>query len=273
MIDQMVLKVNNLTIKRGENILVNNISFPIYKEEIFCLVGESGSGKSITSRAIMGLLHKSRFKVEGNILLNTREAMDLTKQTEKEWQNIRGEDIALIYQNPTLALHPFLKIGTQMTDMLRSRRALSKKKALEEIYKQLSLMNFSDPKKIANSFPSQLSGGMNQRVMISMSLLLRPALLIADEPTTGLDTINQKKIIKRLVELKEKYKMSILFITHDLRIVSQIADKVAVMKDGQLVEEEPLSVIQKRPQHPYTKELWKQMPAFWRKEEFHDSRS
>ncbi|MCJ7840872.1 ABC transporter ATP-binding protein [Lederbergia sp. NSJ-179] len=268
-----LLQVENLTIKQGENIIVNHITFPIYKNEIFCLVGESGSGKSITSRAIMGLLNKNRFKVEGNILLNKAKPIELTKQTKREWQKIRGEEIALIYQNPTLALHPLLKIGTQMVDTLRSRRMLSKKKALEEVHKQLSLMNFSDPIKIANSFPSQLSGGMNQRVMICMSLLLQPALLIADEPTTGLDTINQKKIIKILVELKETYKMSILFITHDLRIVSQIADRVAVMKDGEFVEVEPLSVILERPHHPYTEELWKQASTFFRKEGFHVSRT
>ncbi|RHW05587.1 ABC transporter ATP-binding protein [Bacillus cereus] len=259
MTDNILLDVQKLSIKSGENILVKNISFHICKEEMFCLVGESGSGKSITSRTIMGLLDKRKIKVDGAITLD-KQKNNLTMLSEKEWQKIRGEEIALIYQHPTLALHPFLKIGNQMLDVLRSKKSIGKKEAKKEVFQQLLEMNFSDPERIAAAYPSQLSGGMNQRVMISMALLLRPRLLIADEPTTGLDTINQQKVIRKLLELKEKYKMSILFITHDLHLADQIADKVAVMKNGEIIEVAPLSTIRENPQHSYTRDLWNTLP-------------
>lgn len=210
----------------------------------------------------MGLLDKDDFKVEGNIVLNAKKRRSLLKQSATAWKKVRGEQISLIFQNPTLALHPYFKIGTQMVDVLRSKKKKTKQEAMDEIYRQLSFIGFSDPIKIATSYPSQLSGGMNQLIQICLSILLRPPLLIADEPTTSLDTISQKEIINKLLEVKKTYNMSILFVTHDLRIVNQIADKVAVMKDGELIETAPLFTIKETPQHPYTRKLWNQLLHF-----------
>lgn len=261
MSDKILLDVQQLSIKMEENILVKNISFNICKEEIFCLVGESGSGKSITARAIMGLLDKRKIKIEGTVLFENVKG-NLTMLPETKWQKIRGNEMALIYQHPTLALHPYLKIGSQMIKVLKNIKRIGKKEAENEILQHLLEMNFSNPKNIADSYPSQLSGGMNQRVMMCMVMLMQPRLLIADEPTTALDTINQQKIIRKLLELKEKYKMSILFITHDLRLVNQIADKVAVMRNGEILEVGTLATIKAKPKHRYTQDLWEKVPDF-----------
>jgi ABC-type dipeptide/oligopeptide/nickel transport system ATPase component len=261
----VLLDVSHLSIDLRGTRLIDGVTFQLRKEEVFCLVGESGSGKSITSRAIMGLLDKRKWKISGTVHLEENRS-NLMGLAEKEWQTIRGKEMALIYQNPAQALHPFFQIRAQMTQLLKSKGVMDKAEIHNRIVQQLHEMNFSDPQQIANSYPFQLSGGMNQRVMIAMALLEPPRLLIADEPTTGLDTINQQIIIKKLLQLKERYSMSILFITHDLRLVSQIADHVAVMKRGKIAEAGPLAVVKNAPESSYTKELWQQVP------EFHDGR-
>ncbi|MFC0271865.1 ABC transporter ATP-binding protein [Metabacillus herbersteinensis] len=253
--NQVLLDVSNLSIDLRGNRLIDGVTFQLHKEEVFCLVGESGSGKSITSRAIMGLLDKRKWGISGSVHLEGKQS-NLIELAEKKWQTIRSKEMALIYQNPSQALHPFFKIRSQMTQMLKSKGVKDKEEINNRIMQQLHEMNFADPYQIANSYPCQLSGGMNQRVMIAMALLERPRLLIADEATTGLDTINQQLIIKQLLELKKRYSMSILFITHDLRLVSQIADHVVVMERGKIVESGPLAAVKNAPKSSYTKELW-----------------
>ncbi|MET3504275.1 ABC transporter ATP-binding protein [Halalkalibacter oceani] len=264
-----LLEVSRLSVDLGENRLIDDVTFNINKNEVFCLVGESGSGKSLTSRAIMGLLAKRKWNISGNVQLEACPS-NLTTLSEKHWQDIRGKEIAMIYQNPTQALHPFLKIKSQMIQQLKSTGMKSKKEMNNRILQQLDDMNFPEPDQIANAYPCQLSGGMNQRVMIALALLRKPRLLIADEPTTGLDTINQQLIINHLLQLKKRNGMSILFITHDLRLVNKLANKVAVMRKGKIVEAGALTKIKNEPDHPYTKELWKQIPRLYERREASD---
>ncbi|SHG75645.1 ABC transporter ATP-binding protein [Virgibacillus chiguensis] len=259
--DEAILDVDHLSIRLDDQLIVNNLSFHICRNEFFCLVGETGCGKTITSRAIMGLLER-KMDVHGTILLDN-DSNNLIELTEKEWRKIRGKKIGFIYQQPSLALHPMLTIGNQMLGILKNEKVIKRKEAREEVHQQLLEMNFSNPEVIASAYPWQLSGGMNQRIMIGMSLLRKPRLLIADEPTTGLDTINQQIVIRQLIKFQEKYKMSILLITHDLRLVNQIADTVAVMKNGEIIEVAPLSTIKNNPQQYYTKKLWNMMPDAW----------
>jgi peptide/nickel transport system ATP-binding protein len=236
--------------------VVNDISFEINENEIVGIVGESGSGKSITSLALMGLLPKNAI-VEGEILF---ENISLNKKSNQEWRTIRGKQIAMIFQEPMSSLNPSLSCGYQVKEVILQHQnvsdAVAKKRVLE-LFEQVKLPRVSS---LYDQYPHQISGGQKQRVMIAMAIANQPKLLIADEPTTALDVTVQQSIIDLLKELQSQNGMSILFISHDLTLVSEIAQRVLVMKDGEIVEQGTVDEIFKNPTHPYTLALINSKP-------------
>ncbi|MGB0981130.1 MAG: ABC transporter ATP-binding protein [Winogradskyella sp.] len=252
-----LLSVNNLNIsfyKNGiETPIINNISFAIKPNEIVAIVGESGSGKSISSLALMGLLPKKISKItSGSVLF---DAKNLVEVTQKQFQNIRGKEIAMIFQEPMSALNPSMRCGKQVEDVLKQHSSLSASKIKSEVLSLFEKVKLPNPKKIYKTYPHQISGGQKQRVMIAMAIACKPKLLIADEPTTALDVTVQKEILELLKTLQTETQMSILFISHDLALVSELADKVLVMYKGKIVEQANTHAIFKTPKHNYTKAL------------------
>ena len=232
---------------------VDGVSFHVNAGETLCIVGESGSGKSVTSLSIMRLIPTppGRF-VDGQILF---KGEDLLKKTEKEMCSIRGNEISMIYQEPMTSLNPVFTSGMKIIEAIRIHQGLDKKEAEEKAIKMLRLVGISDPELRLHEYPHQLSGGMRQRVMIAMGLCCEPELLIADEPTTALDVTIQAQILDLMRKLKAELGMTILFITHDLGVVAEMAQRVIVMYGGQVVEEAPVKELFASPRHPYTKGL------------------
>ena len=254
-----ILKIENLSISFGENEVIHNISYELNKNEILGIVGESGSGKSVSSLAILGLLPKTISKItSGTILFNDD---DLTKLTNKSFQNIRGNKIAMIFQEPMSSLNPSMTCGKQVQEILLQHTRLSKKEAENETISLFEKVKLPEVKITYDKYPHEISGGQKQRVMIAMAIACKPDILIADEPTTALDVTVQKDIIKLLKALQAETKMSIIFITHDLALISEIADRVLVMYKGEIVEESTVSNIFKNPQHNYTKALINSRPS------------
>ncbi|MDB6081422.1 MAG: oppD5 [Chlamydiia bacterium] len=241
-----LLHIDKLSIGT-EKILVDEISFAIPKASTTALVGESGSGKSLTAQAILGLFLSPEITIKAGSIFYCGE--NLVGKSKQEMRKLRNREIGFIPQNPMNALNPTLTIGFQLTES--SLLDHPKERALE----MLQLVGIADPKARFHAYPHELSGGMRQRVLIAMSLINNPKLLIADEPTTALDSTIQAQIMELLKDLKEKLAMSILFITHDLGLVAQIADHVVVMRHGQIVEQASVTDIFYQPKHPYTKEL------------------
>ncbi len=265
-----IVEVKNLQIDFEKNQQVTSVfsslSFDIYEGEMVCLVGESGSGKSVTTKAIMQLLPIPTVTYSGGqILFN---GQDLLKLSEKEMVKIRGKQMAMVFQDALSALNPVYTIGTQMVDVIRLHAStkMGKKAALEQAKELLRQVEIRNVDEVVNQYPFQLSGGMRQRVMIAMALSSKPQLLLADEPTTALDVTVQAHILKLIRRLKEQYAMTILFITHDLGVVYEMADRVIVMKQGELVEEGTKTDIFSDPKHPYTKQLLNSMPRIYFKD-------
>ena len=231
---------------------VNDTSFTLSKGETIGIVGESGSGKSVTSLAIMRLLNSASTIINGEILLNKTNTLQLPK---KEMREIRGNRIAMIFQEPMTSLNPVLTCGFQVAEAIRFHLGASKQKAKEKTINLFKEVQLPRPEAIFDSYPHQLSGGQKQRVMIAMALSCDPEILIADEPTTALDVTVQKTIIELLLRLKADRHMSLIFISHDLGVVSEIADRVIVMYKGNIVEEGTTKAIFSEPKHPYTKGL------------------
>ncbi len=251
-----LLNIENLTIDFGSTServrAVDQVSFQIDKGQSFGLVGESGSGKSVTALAIMQLLQKQAKIVSGKILFNDKNILE---SGFEEIRKLRGNNISMIFQEPMSSLNPVMRCGKQLAEIICLHQGISKKEAKNqaiELFKQVKLPR---PEYIYRSYPHQISGGQKQRVMIAMAIANKPDLLIADEPTTALDVTVQKEIIQLLKELKDSFNMSLLFISHDLGVVSEIADDVAVMYKGRLVEQGKMKLIFTNPQHPYTKGL------------------
>lgn len=237
---------------------VNGVSFKIMKGETVCVVGESGCGKSVTSLSLMRLIEEPTGRiVDGHIYF---DGIDVTKLSDKEMQKIRGNRIAMIFQEPMTSLNPSLKIGYQISEVLRRHRKFSKEDARKESISLLKKVGIPRAEAINDSYPHQLSGGMRQRAMIAMALACDPDLLIADEPTTALDVTIQAQILELLRDLKENSKTSILFITHDLGVVAEMADYVVVMYAGKVVEQGYVEDIYGNPLHPYTKGLMRAKP-------------
>ncbi|MFC3899664.1 ABC transporter ATP-binding protein [Aliicoccus persicus] len=231
---------------------VDGVSFQIKKGEVVALVGESGSGKSVTALSVLDILASNGRIEGGEILFN---GQNLTKYNEQQMRKIRGNDISMIFQEPLTSLNPVFKVGEQMTEALHAHQKISKSKAKEKSIEMLDKVGIPRANKVFNSYPHSLSGGMRQRVMIAIALMCDPKLLIADEPTTALDVTIQAQILKLLKEVIKKFDTSILLITHDLGVVAEMADRVAVMYCGQIVEETDVFTLFKNPKHPYTKGL------------------
>lgn len=229
---------------------VDGISFNMHKGETLCVVGESGCGKSVTSLSIMQLIPTPPGRYAGGEILFDGE--DLLKKSEAEMCKIRGNTISMIYQEPMTSLNPVFTIGMQIMEPLRIHLNLTHKEARERAEHMLSLVGIPDPAARLLEYPHQLSGGMRQRVMIAIGLCCEPRLLIADEPTTALDVTIQAQILDLMRRLKRELGMTILFITHDLGVVAEMADRVVIMYAGKVVEQAPVKELFKRPMHPYT---------------------
>ena len=238
--------------------VVHDISFDISENEIVGIVGESGSGKSVTSLSIMGLLPKKQVHLTGSILF---EETDLLTIKEKSFQKIRGKDIAMIFQEPMSALNPSLSCGYQVSEILQHHLKMKASEAKKETLLLFEKVKLPRPREIYKSYPHQISGGQMQRVMIAMAIACKPKLLIADEPTTALDVTVQKEIIHLLKDLQEETKMSLLFISHDLSLVSEIANRVVVMYKGDIVENAATAQLFNNPQAAYTKALLASRPS------------
>lgn len=253
-----ILSVNKLTTQFDQTIAVDGISFEVTKGETIGIVGESGSGKSVTALSIMQLVPSGAGKIShGEIELNTSRfgKCDLNKLSEKQMQRVRGEDVAMIFQEPMTSLNPVFTCGEQITEAILLHREFSKKEARDLTIDLFHQVLLPDPDKIFKSYPHEISGGQKQRVMIAMAMSCQPQLLIADEPTTALDVTVQASIIDLMRRLKEQLEMSIIFITHDLSVIAEIADRVLVMYQGKIVEQGTIWEIFSNPRHPYTKGL------------------
>ena len=257
-----LLEVNQLRVQietqHGTVQAVRGVSFHLDEQETLAIVGESGSGKSISVKSIMGLLPKNGKIVEGSILL---EGKDLAKYSERQMQSVRGSDISMIFQDPMTSLNPTMTIGKQIVEVLKEhRKDLSKVQMKERALELISLVGISNPEARFDQYPHQLSGGMRQRVVIAVALACDPRILIADEPTTALDVTIQAQILDLMRDLQKKIKTSIIIITHNLGVVANIADRVAVMYGGQLVETADVRELFYETAHPYTKGLLASIP-------------
>ena len=241
----------------GEVKAVRKISYDLKFGEVIGIVGESGSGKSVSSYALMGIIPEPGKVIGGDIIFDGEKILE---KTEGDLQKIRGKDVGMIFQDPMTSLNPVFTVGHQIEESLKRHTELNKTERKERIIDLLKLVGINQPEKRLKQYPHELSGGMRQRIMIAMSLACNPKLLIADEPTTALDVTIQAQIIELLKELKEKINMSIIFITHDLGVVADICDKIAVMYAGTVVERGSVEEIFYKPQHPYTKGLLKSIP-------------
>ncbi|WP_274308234.1 ABC transporter ATP-binding protein [Solibacillus daqui] len=258
-----VLEVNDLRINfktyAGVVQAVRGVSFELYEGETLAIVGESGSGKSVTSNALMKLIPQPPgIYAGGEIKFNGRDIIPLT---DKEMMNVRGNDIAMIFQDPMTALNPTMRIGKQITEViLKHKKAASKEEAKKRAIELLDQVGIPFPERRYKAYPHELSGGMRQRVVIAIALAADPKLLIADEPTTALDVTIQAQILELMKDIQKKSNTSIIFITHDLGVVANVADRVAVMYAGQIVEYGTVEDIFYNPKHPYTWGLLGSMP-------------
>ncbi|WP_079709164.1 ABC transporter ATP-binding protein [Paraliobacillus ryukyuensis] len=258
-----ILDVKNLNVSfntyGGEVKAVRGVNFDLHKGETLAIVGESGSGKSVTTKALMGLLPKPHGYVkEGEILF---EDKDIAKLSEKELQKIRGKDLSMIFQDPMTSLNPTMKVGTQIMEGLIKHQKMSKTQAKERALELLKLVKIPNAEERIKQYPHQFSGGMRQRVVVAIALACNPKVLIADEPTTALDVTIQAQILDLMKDIQKKTDSSIIFITHDLGVVANVADRVAVMYAGKIVEIGTVDEIFYNPKHPYTWGLLGSMPT------------
>jgi ABC-type dipeptide/oligopeptide/nickel transport system ATPase component len=236
---------------------VDNVSFAIAQREVLGLVGESGSGKSATALAVMGLLPEQA-KVQGEIVFEDR---DLVTASAEELRQMRGARMAMIFQEPMTALNPVMRVGDQVAEAAQAHGGVTSKEATQRAIEALDAVAIPDPARRARDYPHQLSGGQRQRVMIAIALVNHPALLIADEPTTALDVTVQAQILELLSDLRKRFGLAMLFISHDLAVVSQVSDRIAVMFGGRIVETGPARQVFTNPQHPYTRGLLESVPT------------
>ncbi|MHB1652591.1 MAG: ABC transporter ATP-binding protein [Desulfitobacteriaceae bacterium] len=237
---------------------IDDVSFTVNSGETLGIVGESGCGKSVTALSIMRLFDPRNAITEGIVKFDN---MDILNSSEEEMEKIRGQKISMIFQDPMTSLNPVFKIGDQLMEALVIHQKLSKQEALHKAIEMLRLVGIPSPEKRINDYPSQLSGGMCQRVMIAMSLSCNPKLLIADEPTTALDVTIQAQIINLMLQLKREFNMAIVLITHDLGVVTEMCQRILIMYLGQIVEELDVDTLFDTPKHPYTIGLLRSMPT------------
>lgn len=244
--------------EEGQVPAVDGVDFSLKKKETLAIVGESGSGKSVTALSILRLIPSTSGKiVAGKIIYNGKDSLKLS---EKEMRDIRGNEISMIFQEPMTSLNPVFTVGKQISEVLTIHQGLTKKEATKRTIEMIELVGIPDAEKCIKNYPHQLSGGMRQRIMIAIALACNPKILIADEPTTALDVTIQSQILKLMSELKEKLATSIMFITHDLAVVAQLADTVMVMYAGKAMEYGDVKSIFKEPLHPYTVGLLNSVP-------------
>lgn len=261
--EKVILDVKDLQISfgtmEGELHAVRGVNFFLKEGETLAIVGESGSGKSVATKAITQLLNAKNTHINsGEIIFN---GVDLLKKKEKEMMKIRGKEIAMIFQDPMTSLNPTITVEKQIAESLETHRGMGKKEARQEAISMMKKVGIDNAEERAKQYPHQFSGGMRQRVMIAIALACNPKILIADEPTTALDVTIQAQILDLMKELKSEYNTSIIFITHDLGVVANIADRVAVMYAGRIVEVGTAEEIFYNPQHPYTWGLMASMPT------------
>ncbi|WP_412989797.1 ABC transporter ATP-binding protein [Pediococcus siamensis] len=260
--EENILEVKDLTIDfhtyAGTVKAIRDVSFHLKKGETLAIVGESGSGKTVTTKTVMGLLANNAEVVEGTVKFHGK---DILKMSQKELEDIRGKDIAEIFQDPMTSLDPTMRIGKQIAEPLRIHKGYSREKANKQALEMLKLVGITNAEERINDYPHQFSGGMRQRIVIAIALVCYPEILIADEPTTALDVTIQAQILDLMKELQEKISTSIIFITHDLGVVAGMADRVAVMYAGKIVEYGTVDEIFYNPQHPYTWGLLNSMPT------------
>ncbi|MBX9993534.1 MULTISPECIES: ABC transporter ATP-binding protein [Priestia] len=259
---EKMIQIKNLHVQfstyGGRVQAVRGVSFDLHKGETLAIVGESGCGKSVTSQSIMRLIPTPPGRItSGSILF---KGQDLTKLPEKKMRDIRGADISMIFQDPMTALNPTLRVGEQISENIMQHENISKEKAKEKAFEMLELVGIPNPKERLKQYPHEFSGGMRQRIVIAMALVCNPEVLIADEPTTALDVTIQAQILELFKDIQQKTDVSIVLITHDLGIVAQVADRVAVMYAGKIVEIGTRRDIFYTPQHPYTKGLLRSVP-------------
>jgi glutathione transport system ATP-binding protein len=257
--------VQSLDITFGSNRVVQDLSFDLHAGQTLAIVGESGSGKSMTSLAIMGLVHYLNATIsKGHIFYrdtSDKAPLDLTKLSDKEMRKIRGKEISMIFQEPMTSLNPVYTIGDQITEVLLLHGDYSRATASEEALKLLRLVRLADAESLLKRYPHQLSGGMRQRVMIAMALACKPKVLVADEPTTALDVTIQAQILAIIRDLQKELGMAVIFITHDMGVVAEVADHVVVMRNGEKVEEADVATLFASPQAPYTQALLAAVPT------------
>jgi peptide/nickel transport system ATP-binding protein len=257
-----VLQIENLTVALPEGgdraLAVSSLDLSVAPGEIVCLVGESGSGKSVVAFSAMGLM-PAGLKITGGSIRVAGE--EIVGASEKRLRELRCTRMSMVFQEPMTALNPVMRCGDQIDEVLRQHTRLSADARRERVLRIIDQVHLADPQRVAESYPHQLSGGQRQRIMIAMALVLDPVLLVADEPTTALDVTTQAQILKLMRELQRKQDSGVLFITHDFGVVAEVADRVAVLRDGQLVELGPTSQILERPTHPYTQMLIASVPG------------
>ncbi|MFJ7696409.1 ABC transporter ATP-binding protein [Lysinibacillus fusiformis] len=256
-----LLTITNLTtsfrIKDTYHAAVDDVSLSLQKNEVLAIVGESGCGKSTLATTIVGLHNEVNTKVTGDIFFNNQ---NLAKLNDQQFNNLRGNDIGFIFQDPLSALNPLMRISEQIEEGLIYHTKLSKQQRSERVLELLNQVGIANPERVARQFPHQLSGGMRQRVMIAIALSCKPAILIADEPTTALDVTIQAQILDLLKALQTETETGIILITHDLGVVAEMADRVIVMYAGEVVEEAPVQELFNNPRHPYTRSLLNSIP-------------
>jgi oligopeptide transport system ATP-binding protein len=261
-----VLVVRDLTVRftleEGVVHAVDGVDLSLRPGELLGLVGESGSGKSVTSLAIMRLLDPRLAHASGQVTLDGRSLLSLS---EREMCRVRGREAAMIFQDPMTSLNPFLKVGRQLTEVLRQHEDISRRQAKRRAIEMLERVGIGEAAARFGQYPHQFSGGMRQRVMIAMALLCRPKLLIADEPTTALDVTIQAQILELIDELRRDLGTAVLFITHDLGVIAGVADRVAVMYAGRIVETGSVDAVLTTPAHPYTRALLESVPRIERR--------
>jgi len=268
-----LLRINDLSIdfvsESGTTSALKNISLSVNRSEILAIVGESGSGKSVTALSILKLLASTAKFTSGEIIFSEdgNNEVDLIRLSNKELQKVRGNKIAMIFQEPMTSLNPVFTCGNQVTESIQLHKKISTIEAKKQALEWFRKVKLPEPEKVFSKYPHQLSGGQKQRVMIAMAICCKPSLLICDEPTTALDVTVQKNILQLIKELQEEQKMGVIFITHDLGVVSEIADEIAVMYKGKIVETNSRKEIFVNPQHPYTKGLLACRPVFHQKGE------
>ena len=236
---------------------VDGLTYTVDRGETLGIVGESGSGKSVSSLTVMGLTRARNARITGKVRFN---GQDLLGASDEDLRKIRGDDIAMIFQDPLSSLHPFYKVGNQIVEAIRAHRDMTKAQAWDRAVEMLNLVGIPEPKRRAEAYPHEFSGGMRQRAMIAMALANDPKLLIADEPTTALDVTVQAQILELIERLQSEFDTAVVVITHDLGVVAEITDEIAVMYAGRIVERAPTRAIFGAPQHPYTWGLLKSIP-------------